>query len=388
MNFIDNMFSQRAGLDVISLLTLLTLCLLEPTNGLGSTGMLLAVLIVGYQHKQQALLWWQKMQPLFVVAILYFFVLALYTFNVVQGLHTVWSLIRSLLMSMLAIYILQIEDVKLKRTAYGAVFLMVLYGLCIFLYNVVNYGFLFTLKNEWLYSGVHRNRLGVGLALAYLLAISVVLSSSKSIVDIFKQKTPIILAAILGITSLVNASRGALLGMAVTSVVLVAVWHWQYAVLLVVLGMSAAYGLNHMGLLHLSHGSNSIANGREFLWPLIWNRFLENPWIGYGLHAVNNDPVLASQHIEEVSHTHNIYLDILYSSGFVGMAFWIVWTTYLIKIVRMNFVAKNNLSHYLGVALLSYTLIHGIVDFAFYSMSMLIMFVMAIVLMCAPKEQS
>jgi O-antigen ligase len=81
--------------------------------------------------------------------------------------------------------------------------------------------------------------------------------------------------------------------------------------------------IHHLGILSkiVTHNGGSLGNGREFLWPPIFERVLQNPWFGHGLHAVNNDPVLLAQKIEAVSHVHSIYLDLVYASGIDGRVF-------------------------------------------------------------------
>ena len=112
--------------------------------------------------------------------------------------------------------------------------------------------------------------------------------------------------------------------MAAASMVMLLIWSWRKVIIIGFIGLVVAFTLNYLGILHkvVTHNGGSLGNGREFLWPPIWERVLQNPWFGHGLHAVNNDPVLLAQKIEAVSHVHSIYLDLVYASGIVGVLFW------------------------------------------------------------------
>ena len=157
--------------------------------------------------------------------------------------------------------------------------------------------------------------------------------------------------------------------MVVAGMVMFFLWSWRKALIVGLIGLVVTLLINHLGILNniVTHNGGSLGNGREFLWPPIFERVTQNPWFGYGLHAVNNDPVLLAQKIEAVSNVHSIYLDLVYASGLLGVFFWGIWILLFAKSIKKILTPNNNMVGYLGLGLLTYILVHGVVDLAFYS---------------------
>lgn len=352
--------------DVLAFLIVMSMCLLGATNGVGSTGMQLAFILVIYLHPELSKQWWRVSRYFVLTAVLLLLALVAYSFNYKQALHDAWGVTRGLLMSLLAVYLLQVSSQQLYRVFTMTLVICSLFATGIVLWNVHKYGLQETLDRQWLDTFIHRNRLGQGLAIAFIVGLAALLSQS---LPFYRQKLLISGVLWLGVVSYINHSRGALLASVAAGMVMLFVWNWRKALIIGFIGLVATLLINHLGILNniVTHNGGSLGNGREFLWPPIFERVLQNPWFGYGLHAVNNDPVLLAQKIEAVSHVHSIYLDIVYASGLLGVFFWGIWTLLFAKNIKKILTPNNNMACYLGLGLLTYILVHGVVDLAFYS---------------------
>lgn len=65
----------------------------------------------------------------------------------------------------------------------------------------------------------------------------------------------------------------------------------------------------------------SITSGRVILWPLVIEKIVESPWVGYGMQGfrVNQINKLVLEKVGvpfDVGHSHNAYLDLLLDNGF------------------------------------------------------------------------
>ena len=352
--------------DVLAFLIVMSMCLLGATNGVGSTGMQLAFILVIYLHPELSKQWWRVSRYFLLTAVLLLLALVAHSFHYQQALHDAWGVTRGLLMSLLAVYLLQVPSQQLYRVLTTTLIVCTLLATGIVLWNVYQYGLQGTIERKQLETFIHRNRLGQGLAIAFIVGLTVLLSSSQSF---YRQKLLIFGVLWLGVISYINHSRGALLAMAAASMVMLLIWSWRKVIIIGFIGLVVAFTLNYLGILHkvVTHNGGSLGNGREFLWPPIFERVLQNPWFGHGLHAVNNDPVLLAQKIEAVSHVHSIYLDLVYASGLMGVLFWGIWTLLFAKNIKKILTPNNNMANYLGLGLLTYILVHGVVDLAFYS---------------------
>ncbi|MBH1970614.1 MAG: O-antigen ligase family protein [Moraxellaceae bacterium] len=352
--------------DALAFLIVMSMCLLGATNGVGSMGMQLAFILVIYLHPELSKQWWRVSRYFVLTAVLLLLALVAYSFNYKQALHDAWGVTRGLLMSLLAVYLLQVSGQQLYRVLTMTLMMCSLLATGVVLWNVHQYGLQETIERQWLDTVMHRNRLGQGLAMAFIVGLAALLSQSQ---PLYRQKLLLSCVLWLGAVSYINHSRGALLAMIVAGMVMLFLWNWRKALIVESIGLVVALIINHLGILSkiATHNGGSLGNGREFLWPPIFERVLQNPWFGHGLHAVNNDPVLLAQKIEAVSHVHSIYLDIVYASGLMGFLFWGIWTLLFAKNIKKILTPNNNMACYLGLGLLTYILVHGVVDLAFYS---------------------
>jgi O-antigen ligase len=319
-----------------------------------------------YLHPELSKQWWRVSRYFVLTAVLLLLALVAYSFNYKEALHDAWGVTRGLLMSLLAVYLLQVSGQQLYRVFTITLMMCSLLATGVVLWNVHQYGLQETIERQWLDTFMHRNRLGQGLAIAFIVGLAALLSQPQSF---SRQKLLVFGVLWLGIVSYINHSRGALLAMIVAGMVMLFLWNWRKALIVESIGLVVVLIIHNLGILSkiATHNGGSVGNGREFLWPPIFERVLQNPWFGHGLHAVNNDPVLIAQKIEAVSHVHSIYLDLVYASGLMGVLFWGIWTLLFAKNIKKILTPNNNMACYLGLGLLTYILVHGVVDLAFYS---------------------
>jgi exopolysaccharide production protein ExoQ len=80
----------------------------------------------------------------------------------------------------------------------------------------------------------------------------------------------------------------------------------------------------------LMMGKDSTLSGRTDIWALVWQKFLQQPWLGYGYSAFwLGLEGKQSANIQEalkwaVPHSHNGFLDVLVQVGVVGLALFLV----------------------------------------------------------------
>jgi O-antigen ligase len=60
-------------------------------------------------------------------------------------------------------------------------------------------------------------------------------------------------------------------------------------------------------------------SGRDTMWSVTWESYLESPWIGKGAGSAERELLVR----EGLSHPHNDYLRILHDFGIVGLALWV-----------------------------------------------------------------
>ena len=257
--------------DVLAFLIVMSMCLLGATNGVGSTGMQLAFILVIYLHPELSKRWWRVSRYFLLAAVVLLLTLVAYSFHYKQALHDAWGVTRGLLMSLLAVYLLQVPSQQLYRVLTTTLIVCSLLATGIVLWNVYQYGLQGTIERQWLDTFMHRNRLGQGLAIAFIVGLAALLSSSQSF---SRQKLLIFGVLWLGVISYINHSRGALLAMAAASMVMLLIWSWRKVIIIGFIGLVVAFTLNYLGILHkvVTHNGGSLGNGREFLWPPIWER--------------------------------------------------------------------------------------------------------------------
>ena len=90
------------NVDVLAFLIVMSMCLLGATNGVGSTGMQLAFILVIYLHPELSKRWWRVSRYFLLAAVVLLLTLVAYSFHYKQALHDAWGVTRGLLMSLLA----------------------------------------------------------------------------------------------------------------------------------------------------------------------------------------------------------------------------------------------------------------------------------------------
>jgi hypothetical protein len=262
--------------DVLAFLIVMSMCLLGATNGVGSTGMQLAFILVVYLHPELSKQWWRVSRYFVLTAVLLLLALVAYSFNYKQALHEAWGVTRGLLMSLLAVYLLQIPSEKIYRVLKVSLVICALLATGVVIWNVHKYGLQETLGRQWLETFAHRNSLGIGLASAFIVGLSALLSQSRLF---YQQKLLIFGVLWLGVVSYINHSRGALLAMVVAGMVMFFLWSWRKALIVGLIGLVVTLLINHLGILNniVTHNGGSLGNGREFLWPPIFERVTAKP---------------------------------------------------------------------------------------------------------------
>ena len=371
--------------DAATTLMLLSLCLLVPTNDLGSNGIRFCFLWLLVRQPGLRADWWQATRGLMLAGFAYLLILGAMAFSPMHGLKDGWYTMQGLLFSLLACYLLRLPVEKLRSSALLAVIVMTLYAIGVLLFNFHRYGVHEALTRQWLDSLVHRNRLAVGLATAYLLAAAFSLTTPGG-----RQRALFVACAVLlFVISYINNSRGALMGMVFASVALGFLWNWRLTtVLAVATGLLLCLAWQQGWLEgHATHGG-TIDNGRDDIWWAVWDRIRLHPWTGYGLHALPFDPVFNKLHPELMKgHPHSIYIELVYASGIIGVLFWLAWYWRMGVAVRRSFVAQARDTRYLGLAFVVYILVHGSVDFSFYAFAVPVTLIIGFVMLLAPLRQ-
>ena len=115
-------------------------------------------------------------------------------------------------------------------------------------------------------------------------------------------------------------------------------------------GDFAARGQNERQLKSLS--------GRDVLWKKIWDSHLESPWIGHGYFVTTKTGVLRVWNTEENRTAHNFVLQILVTTGWIGLSLWtiglLVPIGYIARRLRER-TGDRNLLYALGAVLLWFT---------------------------------
>lgn len=381
----DTSVAMPLQVDALAFVILASLCLLVPTNGIGSNGMVLSFLWVLLRQPAARRDWWQVLWPLALAAFVYLLVLGAMAFSPRHGLKDSWSVFHGVMLSLLGVYLAQLPIRKLRDTAYVVVGLMTAFAIAVLLYNFHHNGVAVTLQLGGLDWWVNRNRLAVGFGLSFVLAtVFAVTAESQT-----RRAVLLACAAVLLATSYINNCRGALLGMIAAAGLMALYWNWR---LTVALGVLAAVGLAVLweqgALMHLISHNGTIDSGRGGMWHGVMDRIGQRPWTGYGLHALPYDPVYQAQYGQlQLGHTHSIYLDLLYSSGIIGVLFWVGWFTALSLRLRAAISVSAVDVRHLGVGLLAYTLVHGLVDFGFYELGISIMIVLGWTCMAVARRQ-
>lgn len=81
-----------------------------------------------------------------------------------------------------------------------------------------------------------------------------------------------------------------------------------------------------------SVSNKSLDSGRQLIWPLVWQGVTQKPWLGWGLDAAPR--ILADYNASGDFSSHNLYLQILLQSGWVGLILWMLFFYHLFSWIR------------------------------------------------------
>jgi exopolysaccharide production protein ExoQ len=97
--------------------------------------------------------------------------------------------------------------------------------------------------------------------------------------------------------------------------------------------------------------------GRVGVWDYVWDRSLEQPWIGHGFHSFRN--VVPNFGPFEPWHAHNELLQLFYAYGAVGiLLFFVVYGSLFLQIRRLRLSSHKALFY----GLLLFIVIRGLAD--------------------------
>jgi exopolysaccharide production protein ExoQ len=95
-------------------------------------------------------------------------------------------------------------------------------------------------------------------------------------------------------------------------------------------------------------GKNSTLSGRTDIWSMVWDKFLQRPWLGYGYSAfwMGKDGKESAEIWEAlhwpVPHSHNGFLDVLVQVGAIGLLLFLVgYAIFFYKALRCARASKT-----------------------------------------------
>jgi len=98
----------------------------------------------------------------------------------------------------------------------------------------------------------------------------------------------------------------------------------------------------------LMMGKDTTFSGRTDIWAMVWQKFLDRPWFGYGYSAfwMGKDGKQSADIWEalhwSVPHSHNGFLDVLVQVGVVGLAlFFVGYAVFFWKALRCARASKS-----------------------------------------------
>ena len=179
------------------------------------------------------------------------------------------------------------------------------------------------------------------------------------LIGLSRKRKIILIGALLFLIG-ITASRSALLALGTSTIVFFIVKKWReinflgsvlvmsFVVLISWYAIDFVDYVKQYLALFLDEGNHLLytgSNGRDEIWFLAKERFLENPIVGAGFDSskfvIGNDHVLG---------THNSYLEILLKGGVIGLSLMIIFILSIIK----NMIKSNNLTKpyvYMGLAI-------------------------------------
>ncbi len=381
---------------IVSFFFLFFLAIFVPTNGIGSTGIMLVWAWVLFKEPHLRHEWWTSVRSLMAIVLVYFLIMTTYAFSVKASLHDGGEVLKSIALSLIVFYISKLSEETLRKAMQWVVAILVISVLLILIYNFECHGFEGLLQKHELDWYVNRNRLAVGFSLMFIFALTLVIdevSQPKS----FMYSLAMVLAAL---AALLNDSRGAIVAMFAASIfmVLVAIttngwkkvlrFDWMAVPFFIAVIIVAYVYFNHHGLTGFVLHGDGIDSNRLIIWQTVWDRSMHSVWIGYGPHAIMHDHFLLDGWVQTFKHPHSIYLSLLYSSGIVGVVFWFAWFSIYLHRARQIFASNNQIGFYIGLGILVNVLIHGLVDFDFYALGTMTFLIVGTTLVAVKSKSS
>lgn len=388
-------FNIRAKLTTLALpiLCLFSLSALVSTNGIGSNCLILALVWVLLSDSELRNRWWRLLWPWLLVVLVYFLAMSTYAFSRVTALRDGGEVLKGISLSVVALYLIRLPDYSLRKTIEYVVIFLTITATAITMYNLHLHDAMSFTGNgfDWY---VNRNRLGVGFSIASVFITALMVNEPSRLKSYLLSVAWILLAGI----AILNGSRGALIGMvfATIFIILAALCHlgWMrvfrldlwlipiWATISIGCWIGSKQISFHKYLIH--QDQQGVDTGRFGIWQAVSERIVQRPWFGYGPHAMKYDHMIEPSRVLYQDHPHSIYVGLVYASGIFGIIFWLIWFSSFSYRIRQNFLAKNEVSYYLGIGLLINILVHGLVDFDFYMFSVFTYIIVGLV-MILPK---
>jgi O-antigen ligase len=145
---------------------------------------------------------------------------------------------------------------------------------------------------------------------------------------------------------MISTIRGAKIGKEVT----ISEFAWISGPLILAFGLSVALGVGVMlgfvdrVLAHLSNES-SLLTGRDLIWLITLNEWYANPLFGHGPSLWGSEFAAQQGYLGVASNAHNQFVDVLGSSGILGI---LCFTAYFVLLLKY---AWSLAGHTRGIAL-------------------------------------
>lgn len=114
-------------------------------------------------------------------------------------------------------------------------------------------------------------------------------------------------------------------------------------------------------------GRSSDLTGRTELWSFTWNMIAKSPWLGFGLSgfwmgASEESLSVQTQLGWTPVYSHNGYLEILLSLGFVGLALFLIMMSTGIQRVLRRAHAAHSIQDFWPIAFFTFFLVHNLAE--------------------------
>ena len=225
----------------------------------------------------------------------------------------------------------------------------------------------------------NRNSFAVTLGFSWIIGVAWLSSTTWS-----RKNSQLILAIILILAVIAydiyfNRSRGGVLAtVAATALIILVRLPWRsiirFGMPVFTAFLLAVWVSRNNITSYFIH--RNLMNGRDEVYALAWRSIKANPWLGQGPDTFKVDEYVIRHSVEGgYNTTHDIYIDILYSTGVVGLVFWLVHfirmyrlASYPALTINAKAIDRQELQFYgcLIIGFAGYMAVHGLVDFGFY----------------------